>query len=146
MVNLEDIRIRDSHPKYLHTEGHQRYVSANDEPFEDEAEPIEEEEQHDEEFGGVPTDRSPYLDSFSHQDLADTKEEDLEFESSLEIVAPLPPSSSQPFGFYALGPNTIITHTKFIPIPSRMRAASLTSSPRSSKKPYPTHKDSIVDE
>ena len=70
-------------------------VSANDELFEDEEDPIKNKEQHDEEFGGVPADSSPYPDSSSHQDLVDTREEDpSKLESYLEMLSQLHPSSS----------------------------------------------------
>lgn len=72
-------------------------ISADDDPFEDK-EPIKEEEQHDEEFNGVPTYSLPYPDSSSHDDHADTYEEDTtESELSLEIIAPLSPSSRWSF-------------------------------------------------
>lgn len=54
-------------------------IKEDDETFEDEEDPVKEEEQCDEEFGGEPANNSPYSDSSSHDDLVErteTHEED----------------------------------------------------------------------
>ncbi|CAI9266165.1 unnamed protein product [Lactuca saligna] len=91
-------------------------VSANDELFEDEEKPIGEEEQHDVVFDVLPIDSSPYPDSSSYQDLAETHVED--------------PTESK----------TITTHRKSIRVSSYKRATSPPLSSISSKKTYPTLK------
>lgn len=119
-------------------------VEEDDESFEDEEEPIEKDEQHDEEFGGVPADSSPYSDSSSLDDLVKHIEthgvDTTDSEPSLKIIIPLPPSSSRSFSNHASGPMTITTPRKYIPIPSRKTETSSASLPRSSKKRYPSHK------
>lgn len=87
----------------------------DNESFEYKEEPIEEEEQHDEEFGGVLTYIPPYPDSSSYEDRAETQDEDpTDLESSLEIVAPLPPSLIQSFISRPSGPRNITTPRKTI--------------------------------
>ena len=91
----------------------------DEEPYEDydpyaDKEPLEE-DPHNDQAGGDPSDNSPYPDSSSHGDghLEIQEKDTLESKPSSKS-----PTSNQPSSVYALGPRVIYSSIKSITIPS----------------------------